>query len=145
MNLIEALTALKEGKRIRKKTWEFTEYVYLDKDGVLNDDNNDECSIFFNLGNLNRDDWKIVETPILDEQEKKYLNLVLNPLTKVMEIAKINCSDMSGKRFERIVGYENSKTYLPCLELPKFLPGAMYHGMELNKRYIIKELFEMDS
>lgn len=145
MNLIEALTALKEGKRIRKKTWEFTEYVYLNKDGLVKDDANDEYNATFFLSNAFADDWEIIEKPILDEQEKKYLNLVLNPLTKVMEIAKINCSDMSGKRFERIVGYENSKTYLPCLELPKFLPGAMYHGMELNKRYIIKELFEMDS
>lgn len=145
MNLIEALTALKEGKRIKKKTWDYTKYVYLDKDGLIKDDNNDEYNATFFLSNAFADGWEIIETPILDEQEKKYLNLVLNPLTKVMEIAKINCSDMSGKRFERIVGYENSKTYLPCLELPKFLPGAMYHGMELNKRYIIKELFEMDS
>lgn len=143
MNLIEALTALKEGKKIKRKTWKFTAYVYLDKDGVIKDDNSEECDIIFKLSGFDKDDWEIVENPILDEQEKKYLENFLRPFTKRYDRIEVVKNGIDSNRF--FIGIDfyafNDGELSDYTNLPYFEKTEhMYEGMKENKNYTLEEL-----
>lgn len=73
--------------------------------------------------------------PILDDVEKAYLSAVIKPFRKDVEwIEKLNPSCLNGKQYLRI---ELINDYFT---LPVFEKGTMYKGMEVNKRYTLKEL-----
>lgn len=75
----------------------------------------------------------IVEKEILDEEEKEYLTNVIKPFrNKVEYIVKFGCSP---EEYISIWLPEYEKIDLPC-----FKKGIMYKGMEVNKRYTLKEL-----
>lgn len=72
---------------------------------------------------------------ILTDKEKAYLSAVIKPFREDVEyIEKINHSCLNDKQYLRI---ELPGDY--CT-LPLFEKGTMYKGMEVNKRYTLKEL-----
>lgn len=142
MNLIEALTALKEGKKIKGKTWQFTKYVYLDKDGLVKDSDNEEYNAWYPFGKFFDDEWEIVETPILDEQEKKYLEDFLRPFTKRYDKIEVVKRDVGSRSYIEIDFYAfkdgelSDYTNLPYFEKTEH----MYEGMKEGKCYTLEEL-----
>jgi len=143
MNLIEALTALKEGKKIKGKTWQFTKYVYLDKDGLVKDSDNEEYNAWYPFGKFFDDEWEIVETPILDEQEKKYLENFLRPFTKRYDRIEVVKNGIDSNRF--FIGIDfyafNDGELSDYTNLPYFEKTEhMYEGMKENKNYTLEEL-----
>lgn len=81
---------------------------------------------------------EIIKKPILDEVEKRYLSNVIKPFRD---------------RVEAITKYDNGKSeyiVIRCSNLlngiteymyfPVFEKGAMYKGMEIDKRYTLEEL-----
>lgn len=84
-------------------------------------------------GNIEVKNGYIVEKEILDEVEKEYLKAVIRPFkNKVVGILKqeYNISDCY-----IVVILDNDSAALPC-----FKRNTMYKGMEINKRYTLKEL-----
>lgn len=74
-----------------------------------------------------------IEKPILDKVEKRYLENLLRPFKDMVKyVEKIRCQ----------------KEYLyicldkadDCITLPYFKKNTMYKGMELGKKYTLKEL-----
>lgn len=70
--------------------------------------------------------------PILDDEEKEYLSVVIRPFKdKVKYIRK--CCTSRGEYIE--IGILNDSAILPY-----FNKNTMYKGMELEKQYTLKEL-----
>lgn len=81
---------------------------------------------------------------VLDEKEKEYLSAVIKPFKKrVIRIEKVK-SVYCNSEFIEIVLYSSiSYDREEPIQLPYFKKGTMYKGMELDKRYTLKEL-ELD-
>ena len=82
-------------------------------------------------GTIEVENGYIVEKEILDEEEKEYLSAVIRPfkdrvdyIEKVENILEYIAIDLNNER----------------LSFPFFDKGTMYKGMELNKKYTLKEL-----
>lgn len=78
---------------------------------------------------------KNIEEQILDDAERKYLSAVCKPFaSSIMYIEKIQIADEGGQFIRiRFCNYD-------CTDLPIFEEGAMYKGMEENKKYTLEEL-----
>ncbi len=84
-------------------------------------------------GTIEVENGYIVEREILDKEEKEYLNAVIRPFKdRVNYIAKKGVR----KEYIQIVLKKDNE----CFFLPYFEKGTMYKGMELNKKYTLKEL-----
>ena len=139
MNLIETLQALKEGKKVRRKMWSKEQYIYLAKDKVLVNQNDIEFELYCSEPLKNA--WELYEEPkpILDIEEKAYLEAVLRPFKdRITYIYKVFMGDC-----EYLVINFKSAIYNNCegsFSLPYFKPKTMYKGMEFGKEYTLKEL-----
>ncbi len=74
---------------------------------------------------------------ILDDAEKEYLSAVIKPFRKDVEYI------MKLPKFEWIqeeIYIHIGRSWRGNIELPTFKKGAMYKGMEINKRYTLEEL-----
>ena len=81
-------------------------------------------------------DWLCEEHQILDKKEKEYLSAVIRPFrNKVKYIVKWQ-HDSASTDETFIAILLNKETIL----LPYFESNIMYKGMELNKKYTLKEL-----
>ena len=81
--------------------------------------------------------WWLLEEykePILDEKERKYLSAVIKPF-KVRWIIKRTMKNDCGEYIK--IAFKNDDE---CMIFPNFKTGAMYKGMEAEKRYTPKEL-----
>ena len=77
MNLTEALRALNEGKRIRRKGW-FEKASYQLKGGSLNIGEKSSMFMHLTVIDLKADDWEVVEEAgYITEDEKEYLENIL--------------------------------------------------------------------
>lgn len=82
---------------------------------------------------INEESKKEEDKPILDEVEKKYLKAVIKPFKdRIVSISKEE---------------NNNEDCFICIELrddvlclPYFKENTMYRGMELDKKYTLKEL-----
>lgn len=84
-------------------------------------------------GTLEVEKGYIVEKEILDDVEKKYLLNIIKPFKdKVGYICK---NRFSVKEFISITIANDSQ-----IQLPNFKKNTMYKGMEVNKKYTLKEL-----
>lgn len=82
-------------------------------------------------GTIEVENGYIVEKEILDEEEKEYLSAVIKPFKDRIEYIK-KVEDIG----EYIAIYLKNER----LPFPYFDKGTMYKGMELNKKYTLKEL-----
>lgn len=82
-------------------------------------------------GTIEVENGFIQEKEILDEKEKEYLSAVIRPFKdRVDYIEKV----------ENILEYIAIELNNERLSFPFFDKGTMYKGMELNKKYTLKEL-----
>ena len=82
--------------------------------------------------------YKIVKIPksILTEEEREYLSYVIKPFRDEIEyIHKFTCPNSTK---EYLLGFIKDIGY--HLELPPFVKGTMYCGIELGKEYTLEEL-----
>ena len=151
MTFYEALKALNEGKKIRKKWWYAGDYIWLDKENTLKDKNGSETYVSLRFDFKTNNEWEIYEEPILepilDEAEKKYLSDVLRPFKKSFAkilISKSNSFYISkgNNDKERILFMLSNidGCYEEVFSLPRFDKGTMYKGMKIDKYYSLEEL-----
>lgn len=78
---------------------------------------------------------------VLDAKEKEYLSAIIEPFKKrVIHIEKIK-KLYGNSEFVNIVLYSSiSCNKEEPIQLPYFKKGTMYKGMELGKKYTLKEL-----
>lgn len=79
--------------------------------------------------------YKVIK-PILTEDEREYLSYVIKPFRDEIEyIHKFTCPN---SKKEYLMGFIKDIGY--HLELPPFIKGTMYCGIELGKEYTLEEL-----
>lgn len=85
-----------------------------------------------------------IETDILSEKEKEYLKSIIRPFKdRVVSIEKRKNINSEGTFYYIgiIVKYIAIDRFSEAINLPYFEPESkMYEGMELNKKYTLKEL-----
>lgn len=141
MTIEEALKALTEGKKVRKKTWDTGWYVKLLGERIVN--KNGGCD-FISIADLSEDNWEEYKEPVLDEAEKKYLSAVIKPFrNRVRTIYKeVLGGDDDNRRYcvHICLYYEGDSLYFDFIDLPRFIGNRMYKGMKDNKKYTLEEL-----
>ena len=127
MKFEEILQPLRDGKKVRRKSWKNKEF-YMSKYTT-------------NIENFIATDWEIYEEPILDEVERRYLRNVIRPFRdRVINIKKlVYPTNVSACINIRIQG-EVFKESFADMDLPLFKANTMYKGMKANKEYTLKEL-----
>ena len=140
MNLKEALKALNEGKKIRRKGF-FNKPSYQFKDGDLLVGGNPALSFTLNVLDLNADDWEVVEEAYITKDEKEYLENLLRlyrddfdfTFGKVMR---------NGHLYLKIVFIPYSEDDIgEIMLLPLFgLNKPMFEGLETNYVYDVDYL-----
>lgn len=139
MTFEEALKALKEGKKIRRKDW---------CDGFFITLTSNKCLVVSGrtsglfIDDFSEDWWEEVKEDILDKEEKEYLSAVIKPFRdRVTYIKKVDTYFGCNKNCEYIFGkLSNKDTVIDVFTLPWFPKGSMYKGMELGKEYTLEEL-----
>lgn len=102
--------------------------------------NNNGCVIPSRLFQLLTGELEI-ESPILDDVEKRYLENVLKPFKdRVIYVEKRKSGDPNYEYIDFKMIYENHRCPDNWCCLPYFDKGTMYKGMELDKQYSLEEL-----
>ena len=143
MNLIEALKALDEGDKIRRKTWTAIEYIQLDKDRKLVDHLGQEMSFLCTSDDVGTDCWEVIEKPPLTDQEREYLKAVIKPFRdRVHCICKQDDSEDNNQYiFIAVKKYgEGNEDISEHINFPYFERGTIYVNMKVNKNYTVEEL-----
>lgn len=141
MNLIEALKALEEGKKITNINWSDKEFVELDRaNHCFIEENGNEFVFKIDRPVTYDDIWKIYrEEPILNDEEKEYLSAVIKPFKNEVKYIKKSIGNLSGTfdlYYITIVLRTDEFINLPFFSKD----SSMYKGMEENKIYTLKEL-----
>lgn len=134
---------MNEGKKVRKKGWEVIKYIYLDKGGVMKDDRDNPMTLAIIPSSLRKDVWEIFEEPVLDKQEKEYLENFLRPFVKRYDKIKITKNNMGSGRFFIGINFFafNDGKLTDYINLPYFDKCEhMYEGMDEGKHYTPEEL-----
>ena len=138
MTFEEALEALKEGKKIRRKDWSEGFLITLTSNKCLVV--NGRTSGLF-IEDFSADWWEEVKEDILDDKEKEYLSAVIKPFRdRITYIAKVE-EDIHWFYWIMIrvdIGFLNDY-YDFCLP-PFKRTSSMYKNMEVGKEYTLKEL-----
>lgn len=141
MTIVEALKALREGKKVRNKIWEEHEYIML-KNGFIKYGNGVTHRIdIYGEYDMCDDTWEEYKEEVLDEKEKEYLGAVIKPFRdRITYIAKVE-EDIHWFYWIMIridIGFLNDY-YDFCLP-PFEETSSMYKNMEVGKEYTLKEL-----
>lgn len=139
MNFFDAMKELEKGNKVRNAHWKDELYLYKENNKICFSD----AFIVKCLDNpdLTYGTWELYQEPILNEEEKEYLNNVIKPFkNKVSYIAKI----------KYLVGYCNDVFIQICVKsyssmpeyisLPTFSIDSRYNNMQLGYKYSLKEL-----
>ena len=139
MTIVEAVKALAEGKKIRRNDWEKGHYITLIDNQVVWQKG---WASGLCIDNFSADWWEEYKEPVLNEEEKKYLSVVIKPFRdRVIYIKKIDVYLGCNKYDEYILGeLGNKDDVVDTFALPYFPKGNMYKGMETNQKYTLEEL-----
>ena len=145
MNIIETLQALDKGKKVRLYGMPEGNYLYKQDDKIMGYVAKCNTSVEFWLTcpRLFRKDIAELYEPILDIEEKAYLEVVLRPFKdRVESVCKkvINSSVEGNIEFLTSVAESAWRGHKDYFSFPTFKAGTMYKGMELDKEYTLKEL-----
>nr|DAF79982.1 MAG TPA: Protein of unknown function (DUF2829) [Caudoviricetes sp.] len=143
MILMEAIKALSEGKKIRRKTWQPQEYIRLNKDGQLIDELGGPVEIFFDSDDIKEDNWKFANKPILTYNEKEYLENLIRPFRKRFERTLISKETFNDNFVLTLYFRHNDKENpeYSVITFPSFSKqDRLYTGMEEEKLYSRDEL-----
>ena len=144
MTIVEAVKALNEGKKIRRNDWEKGYYITLIDNQVVSQSG---WSSGLCIEDFSEDCWEEYKEPVLDEEEKKYLSVVIKPFKDmVCYIQKVETTNSDNQFiFIRLKRYdcednEPESTKYEDIDLPYFKANTMYKNMKGNKKYSLKEL-----
>ena len=140
MTIVEAVKALAKGKKIRRNDWSKGDYVTLKDNKVVSQSGlpSGVC-----IEDFSADWWEEYKEPVLDEEEKKYLSVVIKPFKdKVKYIEKVDMYFSCNENYEYILSEldDKDKSVINTFTLPYFPKGSMYKGMKAGKRYTLEEL-----
>ena len=142
MTLSEAIMALSEGKPIRRIPWEweiYSQYIQLNKDGQLVNEKGDPVSLVFDYADFKTDNWEIVNKPILNDNEKAFLENIVRPFRKRFERITIIKETLKDNFVLTVHFYNKDEEYYTYL--PHFSKkDDQYAGMEADKIYSPAEL-----
>lgn len=94
--------------------------------------NNSATAVFFWLDQEHKE-------PILDDAEKQYLSAAIKPFRKY--VISIRLQDVGVTSNQRVTVFYNDYVFgRSSFALPTFKKGTMYKGMEVGRRYTLKEL-----
>lgn len=133
-NLIQALELMDMGEKVLN-----TEHnaIFWFENGKLKSNDN-YCSLNIHSQSLLKEKvWELYEEPkpILDTEEKAYLEAVLRPFkNKITYVVKHRYLGIK----KEYIDFNGDKKFL--FSLPFFDLGTMYKGMEPDKKYTLKEL-----
>lgn len=134
MNILDAMTALNGGKKVRLRSWPNGVYLYLKYGQIFGEnDKPDFDTIFINNRTLH-EDWEEYKESILTNKERDYLSAVIKPFrNRVLLVTKIGFANFEFISIS-ILGEPNP------LVLPKFKESTLYKSMTLDKEYTLEEL-----
>lgn len=150
MNYIEALTAMKEGKKVTSKKYLDSDcYICYNNEGELECNTLDVHELSLDdftesIENLNEDCWEVYNEPILNEGEDDVLfNTLCAYKEDIQFVEKRHWGKTPSGDYECICFhtikeddlFAEADTYLP-----PFKAGTEYKGMKLNKEYSLEEL-----
>lgn len=144
MKFEEVLTALREGKKIRRKDiiWQ-NYYGFLVMNEIENEIFSDsvvDCRYRITKDDLNTDDWEICKEPILNDGEKEYLKNLVTPFKDiVISITKFMITDeYSTIQIDTVNIIERNKYCI--INLPYFKTTEHFLHMEIGKKYTLDDL-----
>ena len=139
MTIVEAVKALTEGKKIRRKDWEKDNYITLADNQVVSQNG---WSSGLCIDDFSADWWEEYKEPILTDKEKEYLSAVIKPFrNRITYIKKVDKFWGCNKNYEHIFGrLSNTNDVVDTFELPYFPKGTMYKNMEVGEKYTLEEL-----
>ena len=149
MTIVEAVKALTEGKKIRRKDWEKDNYITLIDNQVVSQNG---WSSGLCIDDFSADWWEEYKEDILDEEEKKYLSAVIKPFRdRVHCIFKAKYDVCNQHLYIKVKKYDwdddwyDDEEYeegyeYEYINLPYFKENTEYIGMELGKEYTLEEL-----
>ena len=133
-DLIKALELMDMGEKVLNTKYNS---VFWFENGKLKSNDN-YCSLSIHSQSLLTEKvWEICEEPkpILDAEEKAYLEAVLRPFKgKITYVAKRRYLGIK----KEYIDFNDGEKYF--FSLPFFVLGTMYKGMEPDKEYTLKEL-----
>ena len=141
MNIIEISKKIEAGEKGRRSIWKEGVYIYQEFGRLYIKSKYDNGKEYDNdyspfIADLYANDWEIYEEPkpILDTEEKAYLEAVLRPFKDKVESIRKGASGF-GDEFIIINFKEQSGMFFPF-----FTKDSMYKGMKANKEYTLEEL-----
>ena len=143
MTLTEAIKALNEGKPIRRIPWEweiYSQYIQLNKDGQLVNEKGDPVSLVFDSADFKTDNWEIVHKPILNDNEKAFLENIVRPFRKRFERITIIKETLKDNFVLTVHFYNKDEEYYTYLPHFSKKDNSHFTGMEADKIYSPAEL-----
>lgn len=143
MTFEEALKALREGKKIRRKDWCEGFFITLTSNKCLVV--NGRTSGLF-IDDFSEDWWEEVKEDILDKEEKEYLSAVIKPFRdRITHIRKMEIDDHKQYICIKLKKYNYNDYDIEIsryehIALPNFEKNTMYKNMKADKEYTLKEL-----
>ena len=142
MNIIEISKKIEAGGKGKRSIWEEGVYIYQEFGNVYVKTKYDNGKEYDNeylpfIADLYANDWEIYEEPkpILDTEEKAYLEGVIRPFKdEITHIKKYRCIESK----EEYIDIFSGGKYV--ISLPPFPLGTMYKGMVPHKEYTLEEL-----
>ena len=139
MKFEEVLPALREGKKVRRKSWREGEYLKIDGEYLERKD----CALLerklftdFSLTELLANDWEICEEPLLTEEEKKFIKNILSYVNDET-ITRIYF-DYQPEIKKTLVYFETEGHVIKCSYW--ILRPSDFQKVEFFKYYTLKEL-----
>ena len=138
MTFLEAMQALKEGKKVRNANWKKNVYLYEDNKEIRF--GGTYIAKYLDDKDLNYGPWELYKELILNEKEKEYLSNVIKPFkNRVCYIIKYTkLCDPKEEYIQICVKSDNNLN--EYISLPTFTRGSMYKKMKINCAYTIEDL-----
>lgn len=134
MKFEEVLTALREGKKIRRTFWNPKHYIELKGIHIYD---NDTCKDYnFNRYDFTCDNWEIYEKPLLTKEEKEFIKGVLQ--FENDETIKKICFDYQPEIERTLIFFETEGLVTKYFYWT--LRPSDFQNVEICKHYTLKEL-----
>ena len=143
MTLAEAIKALSEGKPIRRIPWEwenYSQYIQLNKDGQLVNEKGDPVSLVFDSADFKGGGGEIINKPILNDNEKAFLENIVRPFRKRFERITIIKETLKDNFVLTVHFYNKDEEYYTYLPHFSKKYNSHFTGMEADKIYSPAEL-----
>lgn len=145
MNFADALNALYQGKRIRRKSWESKHTYRMQADKSLSFGMAWAKYIVLDSQDLLADDWEIVEKEILlNQKEKEFLESVFRPYTGSYDITIEKKTGDENQYYLDIILFphrdSDSRVERFCLPLTGVNEELMFGNLEKDYQYTTDDL-----